>query len=309
MIRKVALVPNTGKSGALRCASRVAQILKNHGIESCAEPSRADMFAAIGCGVTPIEQEELFKACDAAVVFGGDGTVLSVAKRAAEADIPIVGVNFGHVGYITELEEGEVDMISRLATGDYRLEKRMMLDVSISKAGKQLFFSHAFNEAAITRGIVTRLADFSVSCDGDLVSNYRADGLIIATPTGSTAYSMAAGGPVIDPSVEVISTTPICSHSLDSARSLIFGPNSVIKVSIPSARRAEAVVTVDGRAYFRINDSELSVTISKSQKYVSLIRLKNVPFATTLLKKFGAGKQGQKGALNYEKISKTCGNP
>ncbi len=292
MIRKVALVPNTGKSGALRCASRVAQILGNSGIDCYAEPSRAEMFAALGGGVMPIESEALFKSCDAAIVFGGDGTVLSVAKRAAEADIPIIGVNFGHVGYITELEESEIDMLSRLATGDFRLEKRMMLDVSISKAGKQLFFSHAFNEAAITRGIITRLADFSVSCDGNLVSNYRADGLIISTPTGSTAYSMAAGGPVIDPSVEVIATTPVCSHSLELARSLVFGPNSVIKVNIPSARRAEAVLTVDGRAYFRINDNEVSVTVTKSQKYVSLIRLKNVPFATTLFKKFGTGNQG-----------------
>lgn len=292
MIRRVALVPNTGKSGALRCAVKVAEILKNQGIDSFAEPGRAEMFAALGGGVTAVDADSLFKTCDAAIVFGGDGTVLGAAKRAAEADIPIIGVNFGNVGYITELEEGEIDMLSRLATGDYRIEKRMMLDVSISKAGKQLFFSRAFNEAAITRGIVTRLADFSVSCDGDLVSQYRADGLIIATPTGSTAYSMAAGGPVIDPSVEVISATPVCSHSLELARSLVFGPNSVIKVNIPSARRAEAVVTVDGRAYFRINDNELSVTVAKSQKYVSLIRLKNVPFATTLFKKFGAGKQG-----------------
>lgn len=289
MIRRVALVPNTSKSGALRCAQKVALLLKEKGVESFAEPSKAEMFAALGGGVSPIDGDELFKSCDCAVVFGGDGTVLSVAKRAAEADVPIIGVNFGHVGYITELEESEVHMLSMLATGDYRLEKRMMLDVSISKNGKQLFFSHAFNEATVTRGIVSRLADFSVSCDGDLVSHYRADGLIIATPTGSTAYSMAAGGPVIDPSVEVIATTPVCSHSPQSGRSLIFGPNSVIKVNIPSARRAEAVVTVDGRAYFRINDSDLSVTVTKSDKYVSLIKLKNTPFATTLLQKFGAG--------------------
>ncbi len=292
MIRKVALIPNTSKSGALRCALRVSQILEGKGISSVAETSRAEMFAALGGNVAAVEADALFAGCDAAIVFGGDGTVLSAAKRAAEANVPIIGVNFGHVGYITELEESEIDMLGRLATGDYRMEKRMMLDVSISKSGKQLFFSRAFNEAAITRGIVSRLADFSVSCDGDLVSHYRADGLIISTPTGSTAYSMAAGGPVIDPSVEVIAATPICSHSLELARSLVFGPNSVIKVSIPSARRAEAVVTVDGRSYFRINDNELSVTVSKSQKYVSLIRLKNTPFATTLFKKFGVGDQG-----------------
>lgn len=289
MIRKVALIPNTTKSGALRCALRVSRILGDLGIATCAEQGRADMIAALGGKVLPVAAEALYTSCDAAVVFGGDGTVLGAAKHAAEAGIPIVGVNFGHVGYITELEESEVDMLARLAGEDFRTEDRMLLDVSICKNGKQLFFARAFNEAAITRGMVTRLADFSVSCDGNPVNHYRADGLIIATPTGSTAYSMAAGGPVIDPSVDVIATTPVCSHSFEAARTLIFGPSSVIKVNIPSAKRAEAVVTVDGRTFFRINDSDVTITVKKSDKKVSLIKLKDVPFATTLYKKFGSG--------------------
>lgn len=289
MIRKVALVPNTTKSGALRCALRASQILAEHGIASFADKGRADMFAALGGGVLPMEAERLYEECDAVIVFGGDGTVLGTAKRAADANTPVIGVNFGHVGYITELEESEIEVLARLATGEYRTEERMMLDVTVSKNGNRLFFSRAFNEAAITRGMVTRLADFSVSCDGNLVSHYRADGFIICTPTGSTAYSMAAGGPVIDPAVEVISATPVCSHSLQAARTLIFGPSSVIKLNVPSAKRAEAVVTVDGRAFFRINDSELTITVKKSDKKVTLIRFKNTPFATTLFQKFGTG--------------------
>lgn len=292
MIRKVALVPNTSKSGALRCAMRVADILADRGIACFAETGKAEQIKTLGGRVTAIELASLYKECDVAVVFGGDGTVLGVAKHAVEAEIPIIGVNFGHVGYITELEEGEAELLTRLASGDYRVEKRMMLDVSVGKNGKQFFFARAFNEAVIARGTVPRLTDFSVSCDGNLVNHYRADGMIIATPTGSTAYSMAAGGAVIDPAVEVIAATPVCSHSLDSARSLIFGPNSVIKVNIPSARRSEAVVTVDGRSYFRINDSELTVTVKRSDKCVKLIKLKDTPFAGTLFSKIGAGAKG-----------------
>lgn len=285
MIRNVALIPNTTKNGALRCALRVSRLLGERGVATFAESAKADMLAALGGNVQPMDGDELYTKCDAVVVFGGDGTVLGAAKHAAESGVPILGVNFGHVGYITELEEGEADMLTRLAGGEYSIEERMLLDVSITKNGKQLFFARAFNEAALTRGMATRLADFNVSCDGNPVNRYRADGLIIATPTGSTAYSMAAGGPVIDPSLEVIAATPVCSHSLEAARTLIFGPNAVIKVSIPSAKWAEAIITVDGRSYFRINDGELVVTLRKSDKKVRLIRLKDTPFATTLYKK------------------------
>lgn len=290
MVRNAALVPNITKSGALRCAASVSQTLGALGTASYAETRKAEMINALGGTVVPTAGEELYARCDAAIVFGGDGTVLGAAKHAAEHDVPVLGINFGHIGYITELEEGEAKLTERLANGDYRIEERMMLDVSVTKNGKSFFFARAFNEAAISRGMISRLADFSVSCDGNPVNHYRADGLIISTPTGSTAYSMAAGGPVIDPSVEVIASTPVCSHSLEAARTLIFGPSSVIRVNITSAERNEAVITVDGRSYFRIDDGEYVVTVKKSDKKVKLIRLKNIPFATMLYKKFGAGK-------------------
>lgn len=288
-IRKVALIPNITKPGALRCAIRAAGILTENNMEVYTDEGRVSTFTALGAKIAAMPIDDLYSRCDAAIVFGGDGTVLGAAKRAAETGTLILGVNFGHVGYITELEESEIGMLSRLGTGDYKTEERMMLDVSVGKNGRQLFFARAFNEAAITRGIVSRLADFTMSCDGSLVSRYRADGLIVATPTGSTAYSMAAGGPVIDPTLEVLSVTPVCSHSLDSARTLVFGPNSVIKITVPSAKHAEAVVTVDGRAFFRINDGELAVTMTRSEKKVRLIRLKNGSFGNTLYQKFGAG--------------------
>lgn len=288
-IQRVALIPNITKTGALRCAISAADILKNNGVEVFTDEGRASGFTALSSDITALPPSTLYSTCDAAIVFGGDGTVIGAAKRAAETGMLILGVNFGHVGYITELEAGEINMLERLSSGDFKIEERMMLDVSVGKNGRQLFFARAFNEAAITRGIVSRLADFTISCDGSLVSRYRADGIIVATPTGSTAYSMAAGGPVIDPTLDVLSVTPVCSHSLDAARTLVFGPNSVIKVTIPSAKHAEAVVTVDGRSFFRINDDELAVTMTRSDKKVRLIRFKNNSFGNVLYQKFGKG--------------------
>ncbi len=288
-IRKAALIPNITKPGALRCALTAAEILERNGIEVYTDEGRISGFSAFGGKIKALSIDELYKQCELIVVFGGDGTVLGAAKRAAETGALVLGVNFGHVGYITELEAGEIEALERICTGDYKIEERMMLDVSVGKNGRQLFFAHAFNEAAITRGIVSRLADFSISCDGSPVSCYRSDGIIVATPTGSTAYSMAAGGPVIDPTLEVLSVTPVCSHSLDAARTLVFGPYSVIKVNIPSAKHAEAVVTVDGRSFFRINDGELAVTITRSEKKVRLVRLKNSSFGNILYQKFGKG--------------------
>ncbi len=288
-IRKAALIPNITKPGALRCALTAAEILERNGIEIYTDESRISSFAAFGGKAKALSIDELYNQCELVVVFGGDGTVLGAAKRAAETGTLVLGVNFGHVGYITELEASEIEALERICTGNFKIEERMMLDVSVGKNGRQLFFARAFNEAAITRGIVSRLADFSISCDGSPVSCYRADGIIVATPTGSTAYSMAAGGPVIDPTLEVLSVTPVCSHSLDAARTLVFGPYSVIKVNIPSAKHAEAVVTVDGRSFFRINDGELAVTITRSEKKVRLVRLKNSSFGNILYQKFGKG--------------------
>lgn len=288
-VQRVALIPNITKPGALRCAIRAANILKEVGIEPLIDEAKQPTFAALGENLRSLPQDELYKESDIVIVFGGDGTVLGAAKKAAETGAKILGVNFGHVGYITELEESEIDMLRRLSTGDYYIDERMMLDVSVGKNGRKLFFARAFNEAAITRGIVSRLADFTVSCDGSLVNRYRADGLIVCTPTGSTAYSMAAGGPVIDPSLEVISVTPVCSHSLDSARTLVFGPKSVIKVTVPSAKYAESMVTVDGRTFFRINDGDLAITITRSESKIKLIRFKNSSFGNTLYQKFGSG--------------------
>lgn len=254
------------------------------GIEVLAEESHRSVFTASKAVFVP--RDRLYTEADAVVVLGGDGTVISAAKRSALSGIPVLGINFGKVGYIAELEENEIELALRLADGDYSVEERMMLDAEVFKGDRRLFYSLAFNEVAVTRGSVSKLADFNLYCGDKAVSRYRADGLIVATPTGSTAYSLAAGGPVIDPAFEAFCVTPVCSHSLVSARSLIFNPASEIKIKVPSSRHSEAVLTADGKTYFKINDPEATVIVRKSEKKARLIRLKPFSFYDTLYKKF-----------------------
>lgn len=288
-IQKAALLPNMTKPGALRCAVRAAAILRAAGVEPFADEAEARSFAALDEKVEGRSRDALFGDCDVAVVFGGDGSVLSAAKKASETGIPILGVNFGQIGYITELEEGDIELLGRLGTGDYRTEERMMLDVSVDKDGRRLFFARAFNEAVVSRGSVSVLGEFVLRCNGSLVSRYRADGVIVATPTGSTAYSMSAGGPVVDPELDAICVTPVCSHSLASARTLVFGPESVIEVTVPSAGHTDSAVTVDGRTSFRIDDGDLAITLTRSEKKIKLVRFKDSSFGSRLYQKFGAG--------------------
>lgn len=288
MIKKISIIPNLSKKGSGECAVKLAEILKNVGVEVFAEDSHRNVFAGVKVNFVP--RERVYAEAQAVVVLGGDGTVISAAKRGALTGIPVLGVNFGKVGYIAELEENEIELAAKLADGDYTVEERMMLDAEVYKGDRRLFYSLAFNEVAVTRGSVSKLADFNLYCGDKAVSRYRADGLIVATPTGSTAYSLAAGGPVIDPSFEAFCVTPICSHSLVSARSLIFTPQSEIRVKVPSSRYSEAVLTADGKTYFKINDPEVTVVVKKSDKLARLIKLKPFSFYDTLYRKFDTGE-------------------
>ncbi len=288
-MKKIALIPNRSKSASLRCALKAAVLLSAAGAEVAFDREIVKFLPE--CAIYPtVPLERLYAESDAVVVFGGDGTVLGAAVRAAEAGVPVCGVNFGHVGYIAELEEGEIGELCRLASGDFDVENRLLLDIEIKKRDRRLFFARAFNEVTVTRGVITRLVDFDVSCNGTAVCHYRADGLIVATPTGSTAYSMAAGGPVIDPKLSLIAVTPVCSHSLDSGRSIVFGADSEISVKVPSAKRSEAVVTVDGRSCFRINDCDTEVFVRRSDKCVQMLKFKDDLFCNTLYKKFGSDR-------------------
>ncbi len=231
--------------------------------------------------------ELVYGEADILIVLGGDGTILEAARRAAQKGTPILGINLGRLGYTAELEMGDLELLSCLFTGAYSIEKRSMLRVELLAAGGELrSFCYALNDAVISNGSVSRIVDVELSEGGDRVATYRADGLIIATPTGSTAYSMSAGGAIVDPRVSCVCVTPICPHSF-GARPLIFPDSSTLEVRNICAREKMLYLTVDGRMNFELYRNQV-VRVSKSSMQTNLIRLKSCGFYKKLRQKMSA---------------------
>lgn len=233
-----------------------------------------------------IPLEEVYESSDLVIGIGGDGVMLEAARRATPAAIPILGINMGRVGYMTELEMTELDLLEKIFEGDYYLDERAMLRVEIrSNNGSSKFTAYALNEAVVANGSTARIIDLQLSDNGRLVSEYRADGLVIATPTGSTAYSLSAGGPIIDPKLSCFCVTPICPHSL-IARPLIFPDSAVLEVKNICVREKVLHLTVDGRATFDLYFGDTAI-ITRSALQAKLLRIKNDDFYSKIrMKKF-----------------------
>ena len=230
--------------------------------------------------------EEIYSMAELVVVLGGDGAMLDAARRAAPAGIPILGINMGRVGYMSELEMDELELLDRVFDGAYRLDERTMLRAEVrSGSGQYKFSAYALNEAAITNGSGARIVDLELSDGDELIYTYRADGLLIATPTGSTAYSLSAGGPIVDPKLSCFCVTPICPHSL-LARPLVFPDTAELRVKNICAREKVLHLTMDGRATFDLYFGD-TVVVTRSEKKVKLLRVKDESFyAKIRLKKF-----------------------
>lgn len=228
--------------------------------------------------------EALYAEADIVIVLGGDGSILEAARRAATRGTPILGINFGRLGYMAELEAGELDALHRLFTGDYTLEHRMMLRVDLLGCGGELkSFCYALNDAVVSNGSVARVIDLELRENGEAVTTYRADGLIIATPTGSTAYSMSAGGAIVDPTVPCFCVTPICPHSF-AARPLIFPDRSVLEIRNICAREKMLYLTVDGKMSFELLRGQ-TVRVTRSKPETKLIRFRKSGFYRVLCQK------------------------
>ncbi len=232
--------------------------------------------------------EAVYTEADIIIVLGGDGTILEVARRAANRGTPILGINLGRLGYMAELEMTGLDGLDALFSGDYTLDRRSMLRVELLSGGELRSFCYALNDAVISNGSVSRIVDLELWQNGSHVTNYRADGLIIATPTGSTAYSMSAGGSVVDPSVPCFCVTPICPHSF-GARPLIFSDQVVLEVRNVCVREKMLYLTVDGRMNFELYRNQ-TVRITKSNLQTNLIRLAPSSFYSNLHLKMGTSQ-------------------
>lgn len=221
---------------------------------------------------------------DMIICFGGDGTILHMAKAATRFDLPILGVNIGTMGFMAELESCELKELVRLATGDYTLDRRMMLDVTVQRERDIVFHELCLNDVAVTKGAVARIVHLRVACDGVEVMECGGDGLIVATPTGSTAYSLSAGGPIVEPEAHSILLTPICAHDMVS-RCFVTSDKRVITVELTRNARRNAFLSVDGGKAMKLNMGDVA-TVRKSQKETKLIRLKKRSFYDVVNAKF-----------------------
>ena len=273
----VAVLPNLDKNGCSEVVEKLSVILKNEGITAYLP----DNIVAAGFEYAP--ENELFEKADIIITIGGDGTIIRYAKIAAKYDKPVLGINAGRMGYLANLEQNELSLISRLKNNEYFTERRMMLSVDVMENGKKVGVYTALNDTVITSGFISRIIDVSATVSGDSI-NYRADGLIVSTPTGSTAYSMSAGGPIIDPLMQSICITPICSHSL-SAKPILMSANSTVKLKAFSKKRTEIFLTIDGRKVCPVRPYT-EIYIKKAPECVKLIRLNNRSFYKTLSYKF-----------------------
>ena len=228
--------------------------------------------------------EEIYSEADCVIVLGGDGSILDAARRCAPLGKDLLGINLGHLGYMAELDMSRLDELARVVAGDYFIDERAMLSVEIfNQNGGRKAESFALNDAVISNGSVARIVDLELYESGEMVSAFRADGLIVATPTGSTAYSMSAGGPIADPKLACLCVTPICPHSL-SARPMLFRDDAKLEVKNVCQREKMLYLTVDGRINFELYRGD-SVRITRSPMTTRLVRLKESGFYTKLQEK------------------------
>jgi len=217
-----------------------------------------------------------------AIVLGGDGCMLHASHDFC--GIPLLGVNLGRIGYIAEIEADELELIERALTGDYRIEERMMLTAQIERDGRIIWRSGAaLNDIVVSHGTLSRMASIEISCGEGEPERYYADGIIFATPTGSTAYSMSAGGPIVDPSIDCICVTPICPHSL-LTRPMIFSAENIIFCRAAEDCRSELFITVDGSENVQLMKTDI-VRIKRSDVRTKLVRVKNGGFRSVFRKK------------------------
>lgn len=219
---------------------------------------------------------------EAVIALGGDGTMLRASRLAQEKNVPIMSINFGTLGYMSGLENSELYMLSALKSG-FSTEKRMLIDISVERNGKRIAESVALNEAVISRRADGEIAAIELRSDGATVCDYRADGVIIATPTGSSAYAMSAGGPIIDTKLDAICVCPICPHSL-SARAMVFSPNSILEAIDRNRSEGNNILLSDGRQICELNNGDI-VRVARSENVLELIKLKKDAFYEILYKK------------------------
>lgn len=284
-MKNVILTPNPYRDKNFQTVREAMDILKKAGIQPrLCLPFDVDRGYELPKDLRFSKLDRELNNADMVICFGGDGTILHMAKTATRRGIPVLGVNIGTMGFMAELESTELDKLARLATGEYTLDSRMMLDVTVQRERDIIFHDICLNDVVITKGAVARIVHLAVKCDGVEAMECGGDGVIVATPTGSTAYSLSAGGPIVEPEARNIIITPVCAHDMGS-RCIVASEKRVISVSMTRNARRNAYLSVDGGKALRLNLGDVA-TIKTSKMETKLVRLKDRSFYDVVNAKF-----------------------
>jgi len=282
-MKQVGLVVNMRKTRKGRFLQSLIEWFKARDIKVVIPQSTESMYnSSFGCPKIDFQEE-----VDLVITLGGDGTILGVARQVAEKGIPILGVNLGHLGFLTDLEIPDLfPALRKLIKDDYEIEYRMMLAARVLRDGSPIKDFIALNDVVINNGPISRIIKLETYLGNEYLATYRADGLIVASPTGSTAYSLSAGGPIVNPQLEVMIVTPVCPHSLN-ARPFILSDDQEIRIILKTDTN-DVMLTIDGQVGFPLKKND-SIVVRKADVYTKLVKVKKRSFSEVLRLKFRGG--------------------
>ena len=284
-IKTIAIFPNVSKPQAPEVLRRILQFYQDKDVCLMLPVDESRYFDLEYLGVPDIEK----KAADIALTIGGDGTLLGVCRRYGAAAVPVCGINIGTLGFMADIELSELETkLQKLLDGDYRIEHRLLLAGFAKSDGEERFLGHAINDVVVTKGGVARMLHLGLSINESHLMDYKADGVIVSSPTGSTAYSLSAGGPIMSPSIQALLVTPICAHTFNM-RPLVVGQDDVVHIKI-AAIHQDILVTFDGQESFRLLPGD-EVTVMKSTVQAGIIKFEDKDYyqilRTKLWKNYG----------------------
>ena len=291
--KKIILCPNPDRDIGMKATRRADQILREMGFQTVVcSPFRDQKEGAFAeFEVKSLPQE--MKDADLMITFGGDGTILHLAKLAALNKIPVLGINMGGLGFIAELEVTELELLRQLKDWDFEIENRMMLDVSVQRDGKQIYTNLGLNDAVVREGPISHTIHLKISSDGRHLADIAGDGVIVATPTGSTAYSLSAGGPVVEPLAQIMVVCPICIHNMRFS-SYVLSPEHVLTVELERNGRKPVYLCVDESRAFALRSDD-QVQVRRSKHTIRLVKLSEKSFCEVFAQKMLPG------GFNHEK--------
>ncbi|WP_323101691.1 NAD kinase [Intrasporangium sp. YIM S08009] len=296
MTRRILLVAHPRRPEALAVAKGVVERLTHLGIDVSLQTEEAQALDLKDSARVHVasREEQVAEGCDLVVVLGGDGTILRGAEFARRVDVPLLGVNLGHVGFLAEAERDDLDAtVEHIATNNYAVEERMTLHVDAKLHGELIASSWALNEVSVEKAARERMLEATIEVDGRPLQSWGCDGVIVSTPTGSTAYAFSAGGPVIWPQVEAMLLVPSAAHAL-FARPLVLGPDSHLAIEIKAATEGSGVMWCDGRRHVALPPGA-RIEVRKGIRPVRLARLSRAPFTDRLVAKFDLSVEGWRG--------------